>query len=671
MSGIWRILRAEQGVALIAVMMAIFVLTIVVAAMAIATMGESNLSANQLRGQQALSVAEAGAYRALAELRRRLSIDLDTRISAESQIPSSPTPGNVQAICNRAGSPARQWVEIITNYAYPNTQATSDWVQSGDMATLGIGSAASRVQMTDQGTGQAIGDFYAMIAVRASGTPSAICVPLPPLEITRGIMWFDYAIMSVGRSGNATRTVCLRSDLADRCPNWFPTPSAGWRGSYALSSGTSSGWPVLIERASYSTRAIALLSGGSVWLFTGTTINGPIHSNSTFNIAGDPVINDVVTQVNTQMQFYNCGSPTNIGIPAGNPNATLNTACDNVGRNSFRSLVTGGVAPIPIPSNANPSRTSTGLPPTGANATDAQVQSNTTDPEALVSPAPVPNGLYVMNNCGSETCGGIYVKGDVQQMVLTSEGGMQAMSMTIQSDPNPLRRNMKVIVDPVSHAVTTCWGFVGPDPGAGNCSGWASSRSYPAGTFNGVFYVNGSITTDPNPAASTGLYGVVNQYMHLTIATENELRIADHLVYERPPAGPGDNPANVLGLYSVTGNVTVVGALTPNDLYIDAAVLSPTGQFWVEGWNTLAPKGSIYFTGGSVQSTFGAFGGFSPSTGYGRIMTYDWRLRSNVSPPSFPLLPIYAANRYPSPDAVFTNGDVLYDRPQWEEMVGL
>ncbi len=416
-----------------------------------------------------------------------------------------------------------------------------------------------------------------------------------------------------------------------------------------------------------------LLSGGSVWLFTGTTINGPIHSNSTFNVAGDPVLNDVVTQVNTQMQFYNCGSPTNIGIPAGNPNATLNTACDNVGRNSFRSLVTGGVAPIPIPSNANPSRTSTGLSPTGANATDAEVQTNTTDPEALVSPAPVPNGLYVMNNCGSATCGGIYVKGDVQQVVLTSEGGMQAMSLTIQSDPNPLRRNMKVIVDPVSHAVTTCWGFVGPDPGAGNCSGWASSRSYPAGTFNGVFYVNGSITTDPNPAASTGLYGVMNQYMHLTIATENELRIADHLVYERPPAGPGDNPANVLGLYSVTGNVTIVGALTPNDLYIDAAVLSPTGQFWVEGWNTLAPKGSIYFTGGSVQSTFGAFGGFSPSTGYGRIMTYDWRLRSNVSPPSFPLLPIYAANRYPSPDPVFqtSGGDVLYDRPQWEEMVGL
>ncbi len=663
MSRIWRLLRAEQGVALIAVMMAIFVLTIVVAAMAIATMGESNLSFNQLRGQQALSVAEAGAYRALAELRRRLSIDLDAQISTESSSSPTLTSQNVYDICNR--TPPHQWVEIITNYAYPNTR---DWVQTGDLATLSVGSASSRIQMTDQGSGQAIGDFYATIAVRPSGA-AAICDAVSQLDFSRGVMWFDYAIMAVGRSGNATRTVCLRSDLADRCPNWFPTPSAGWQGSFTRFG--SSGWPVLIERPSYSTRAIALLSGGSVWLYTGTTINGPIHSNSTFNIAGDPVIGDVVTQVNTQMQFYNCGSPTNITIPGSNPNATLSTACDNVGRNTFRSLVTGGVAPIPIPSNANPSRISTGLSPTGANATDAQVQANTTDPEALVSPAPVPNGLYVMNNCAPAGCGGIYVKGDVQQVVLTSENGMQAMSLTIQSDPNPLRRNMKVIVDPVSKAVTTCWGFVGPDPGAGNCSGWASSRSYPAGTFNGVFYVNGSITTDPNPAASTGLYGVVNQYMRLTIATENELRIADQLVYERPPAGPGDNPANVLGLYSVTGNVTVAGSLTPNDLYIDAAVLAPTGQFWVEGWNTLAPKGSVYFTGGSVQSTFGAFGGFSPSTGYGRIMTYDWRLRSNVSPPSFPRLPFYAANRYPSLDQVFTYGDMLYNRPLWEEMVGL
>jgi hypothetical protein len=52
-------------------------------------------------------------------------------------------------------------------------------------------------------------------------------------------------------------------------------------------------------------------------------------------------------------------------------------------------------------------------------------------------------------------------------------------------------------------------------------------------------------------------------------------------------------------------------------------------------------------------------------------MTYDWRLRSNVSPPFFPQTDIYTAVRWPSPAVIFTNGDALYDRPQWEETAGL
>jgi hypothetical protein len=54
-------------------------------------------------------------------------------------------------------------------------------------------------------------------------------------------------------------------------------------------------------------------------------------------------------------------------------------------------------------------------------------------------------------------------------------------------------------------------------------------------------------------------------------------------------------------------------------------------------------------------------------------MTYDWRLRSNVSPPFFPLTEIYTAVRWQGGggSAVWTNGDPLYNRPEWEEMVGL
>lgn len=662
MNTMHRLLRAQDGIALMAVMMAIFILTIVVAAMAIATMGESNTAVNQLRGQQALAVAEAGAYRALAELRRRLSVDLDAQI----RLPSVNSDA-VRDACN--GANGREPVQLISDYAWPIGLAASDWARSGSTASLSIGTAGSRIVMTDSASGATMGDFYATIAVRWSGAPSTCNygVTVPEQEIA----WFDYAILSVGRSGNATRSVCLRSSWADRCPNWFPTAGASWQGSYALSGHTSDGWPVLIEKASYSEWALMLLDVGSVWLYTGTTINGPVHSNTRIRIAQNPQLNDVVTQVLPDMTFLNGGTPMNINVPATNPNGTLRTSTDNTTGTVFGSTVTGGVAAIPLPSNANPSRTSTGLSPTGPNATDAQVQANTTDPEAA-GPS-LNDGLYVMNNCGAPNCGGIYIKGDVQEMSLASVSGRQEILLNVQSDPTAARRVMRLSIDPLTGGVRVYWGYSGGNPYID--SNWtlpASPRTYPAGTFNGVIYVNGSITADPsNPAASTGLFGIVNQSMRLTIATQGDLTIADQLVYERPPAGPGDNPLNVLGLYSVTGNITIAGTLTPNDLYIDGVELSPSGSFWVQGWNSLPVKGNIYTMGGTVQGTFGAFGGFSPLTGYGRVMSYDWRLRSNISPPFFPLTDIYTAVRYPSPAPVFNDGDPLYDRPQWEEMVGL
>ncbi len=650
--------REQRGIALMAVMVAVFILTIVVAAMAIATMGESRLSFDQYHEQQALGVAEAGAYRALAELRRRLSVDLDAQIRQPSVDQTQ-----VRNICRSkdVAPPAAnlEIVNIVTNYAYPTSLVSTDWVQVTDTALLRIGTPAAPIQMTDAGTGAVIGDFYATIAVRWSGQPSTC--QFAGTQPEQEIMWFDYAVLAIGRVGNAVRQVCLRSPYADRCPNWFPTVSAGWQSSWAASGGTYGGWPVLLEKASYSQWALMLLNVSGVWLYTGTQIFGPVHSNSDIRIAGNPTLYDVITQSNAGMTFRNCGSQTTITIPNGaaNPNTTLQTpGCDNTTGNVFRSTVTGGVTPIPAPTSANPSRTSIGLSPSGLNATDNQVRNATN--ELADNVLPVPNGLYVMDQCGTPGCGGIYVQGNISQMVLATSGGNQEIYVTIESPGDPAKQNLKIVIDPLTKAVTEYWG-----------PNWSNSAIWPAGTFNGILYINGQITSNPDPTISSGLYGVVNRSTRLTIAAEGELRITDHLVYEAPPAGPGHNPTNVLGLYSVTSDITVVGAVTPNDLYIDAAVLSPTSRFWVEGWNTLAPKGNIYFLGGTVQGAFGAFGGFSPTTGYGRVMTYDWRLRSNVSPPFFPQTDIYTAVRWPSPAIFFTNGDALYDRPQWEETAGL
>jgi hypothetical protein len=513
------------------------------------------------------------------------------------------------------------------------------------------------------------------------------------------ILWFDYAILAMGRVGNATKTVCLHSPFADRCPDWDWVPPyqgwTNWQGSFTI-TGSYRGIPVLITKASYSQWALMLLDVSNVWLYTGTVINGPVHSNTGIRIAGNPVLNDNVTQVSPDMTFRNCGSGNvNIAVPSsGDPNASLwVSGCDNDADLSgggtarypvFRGTVQGNASAISLPNNANPSRTSSGLanPDDPTNATQPEVYNNIsaayraqleTELGGPLDPNNLPDGLFVMQPavCASPPCGGVYIKGDVQQMVLSSESDQQVIRLEMQTAPAG-RRFMRVEINPDTKALTVYWNC---DSSATTCT---SSASFGGNTFNGIFYIGGSITTatdaggNPDPTVPSGLYGTMNRRMRLTIAAEQHINITDVLVYEAPPAGPGHNTANVLGLYAVNGDVNMVGPLTPDNLYIDAVVLTPRGRFQVTNIGVIPDKGNLYHLGGTVQGTFGAFGQFVPDLrGYGRVMTYDWRLRSNVSPPFFPLTDRYTAVRYPSQEAVFVNGDPLYDRPQWEEMVGL
>lgn len=232
---------AEHGIALLSVIVAVFILTLVVAVMAALTIGEVTLAHDHLRGQQALAAAEAGAYRALAELRRRVSVDLGARVGQ-----SGVSADDVRSICLGAGPPPREPVELIATYAYPLTLGVSDWERSGGTAWLWIGRPSAPVQMLDLDSGSALAEFHATVAVRWSGR--APTCRFGPGETWEVILWFDHAILAGGRSGTATRAVCLRSPSSDRCARWFPAPAAGWQGSHTLSGGAFAGWPVLIER---------------------------------------------------------------------------------------------------------------------------------------------------------------------------------------------------------------------------------------------------------------------------------------------------------------------------------------------------------------------------------------------------------------------------------------
>lgn len=649
-----RSVRSQRGVALIAVMLALLVLSLVVSAAVFMTMGESTMSFGHLHNQQALAAAEAGAYRMLAELRHRVEVDLSAHVGVPAVLPA-----HIDSIC---GSNGRLPINVFTDYAYPG--GVSDWRQSGNTAILELGTAASPIMMSDSSTGSAIGSFNVTLHVRSSGRPVLPGDCVATGDDPRFVMWFDYAIVSTGRVSNAVKTICLHNQGADRCADWV---SGG--GSW---SGSNAGFPVLIQREPVSRYAAMTLSVGPVWFSTGAMLNGRVHSNSQIRIAGNPTFNAPVTQGDPNMHFYACGAgldiPIDTATPPRDPNTYLRVgpSCDLP---RFNSTVTSGIV-ITLPADGtNPARAALGMTPLGGtDPAGADVRSASND-DAYAAGA-LRDGVYVLGACGASSCG-IYIQGDVQQMVLRSENGRQVILLTIGTSWDSAQRNQKIIVDPATGTVQRCWMLSGSDPGIGDCAGWASTRSYVGLAFNGVVFINGSITSDSNPGGSSGLYGMVNRNTRLTLAADREIRITDHLIYETPPAAPGHNPTNVLGLWSRNGNVTIVGALTPNDVYIDAAVMVPNGTFWVEGWNVPPVRGNVYFLGSTLQQTFGPFGGFAPETGYGRVMGFDWRLASDVMPPYTLRSSMFASMRSSSTASIFASGDPLYDRPEWEEMIGI
>jgi len=444
--------------------------------------------------------------------------------------------------------------------------------------------------------------------------------------------------------------------------------------------------PVLVQREPVTRYAAMLLWSASdpgpppanaASFYTGAILNGKVHSNSRLRITGNPVFNAPVTQIDPDMLFSGCGSDTNIPIvddASTDPNSYLFVNGCDLPR--FNSTVTRATRPESA-SGTNPARAAVGMAPFDGNGEPAAnegvaVRAATND-DAYPG-VPLLDGVYVIDACPLASCG-IYVRGALQQMVLRSENGKQVILLTQDTSWDQAQRAQKIIIDPGTGAVQRCWAPSGSDPGNGTCAGWSSTRNYPGFRFNGVFYIDGNIGSVLPQTGAPGLYGMVNRNTRLTIAADRDIQITDHLVYENPPAGAGHKPINVLAVWSRHGDVMIMNALAPNDVYIDAAVLAPHGQFRVEGWDAPPARGNVYFLGSTVQYSFGPFGGFNPETGYGRVMGFDWRLASDVVPPFIPKSQHFISLRDASiavqrlPDGAL--GDPLYFRPEWEEMIGI
>ncbi len=206
----------QRGAALASAMVVAFLLTVVVAALVLAAMGETVHALDQHRGSQALYLAEAGAYRALAELRRRLSTHLDAAVR-------SADPALLRGACLAN----RGW-EVIAAYGGPGWVDEDAIAPGTRRAYLDVGTSGAPVQVRAS-DGGLLGSLYARVYVR----PAHNGVPPAANTCASGggetyLMWFDYFVVATGGTGNAARTVCLKNPgNLTGCGAWLASRSPG------------------------------------------------------------------------------------------------------------------------------------------------------------------------------------------------------------------------------------------------------------------------------------------------------------------------------------------------------------------------------------------------------------------------------------------------------------
>lgn len=361
-------------------------------------------------------------------------------------------------------------------------------------------------------------------------------------------------------------------------------------------------------------------SGTNVWFTNKTNFAGPLHTNGRYNIAFNPsgVFDGAVTQKEQLARFYNNGS-------------SILLDADYNGTKDVPIFNAGFTRNAPAITLTSPSQKTDMI----AQATGGQ--SFATD------------GVYVPTS-GSNLAGGIYVKGN------------GTVNLSVDGSNNPV---YTVTQGATTKTVTVNLGTNQTTVQTGATTDTYNGKPYGVDGVGTIIYVDGQLSS---------LAGTVQKDTELTISTENDITITNHLRYQNYTAAVGtpgsagyvppnaDDEKNILGLVSWSGNV-FVGTSTPNNVDIHGTVLSQAGYLQVVNYNDtgVGPRGTATLLGGAITNYYGAFGLFSGSTGaqlsgYGRNFIYDNRMLTGSAPPYFPSLNTFIA---------FTND--ITDKIAWQE----
>jgi hypothetical protein len=349
-------------------------------------------------------------------------------------------------------------------------------------------------------------------------------------------------------------------------------------------------------------------AGERVWFTNRTNFTGPVHTNGQFNFALNPgaSFTGKVTSVSGTGRYYNGGSGSGLQL-----NADRNGDTDVP---TFAEGFDRGVDAIAMPATTTADRQREAALGLSQGASTAGYGA----------------GVHLGGSGGAMT-GGIYVNGNAS---ISLAAGANGPTYTIVQGGT----TTTVSVNGASNRTTI-------KVGSGSPTGYD-------GVPNGMLFVDGQVSS---------LSGTVEQNSQVTVAATGDVKITNNITYQNYTAGTtpsAEGTMNLMGIMSWTGNVRVTDA-APNNINVHATVMTPNGEFRVDGHDSGSPRGTATILGGVIENTYGAFGTFSgdnPQTGYGRNFVYDTRMGRGIAPPFFPTI-----------GAVTSTLAGINDRPNWQQ----
>lgn len=410
--------------------------------------------------------------------------------------------------------------------------------------------------------------------------------------------------------------------------------------------------------------------GDEAYYATGSRFNGPAHANRDWGFGGAPEFLDTATTSSSGAYYWNpsgsCGSQSVTYVQGDSrPPCTVPVFAKGFTRNAPE-------IDLPV-SSLSQQRAALGLDPesTGNVANrdlcrilrGASASCNGSNPS-------IPNGVYVVND-GSQITGGIYVRGNVDELLLDASGrdGIQTYEFlqgttrtTIELNFAANQTTITVVSGSGAPQVSVLDGVPnGPAPvGTGGPTG----QVYVEGTILGLTSLerSGSIGSNfqEHPIPSQ-IRPALARETQLNITAGGRIDVWSDIVYECDPtqvAEPsyiaqyprcdtgGQVLPTVLGVMSLRDDIQVT-TRTPDNVFLWGSYLSgATGRgLSVENHTSRPNQGLLHIFGGLIQSANqprGTARGTTQVSGYRSTYDYDLRFANGaLAPPNFPTVRVF------------------------------